>query len=1016
MAVAVQQSSAANLLALLDEEDDALKLYALQSLNKVVHEFWYQIATVIASVEAFYEDEEFSHRELAALVASKVFYHLGELDDALSYALGAGKLFDINEPSEYVQTTLDRCIDQYVQLRNDTTEEGKAKPVDERLSAIVERLFERCFRDGQFEQAVGVALETRRLDKLEQAVQKAPEKVATLTYALRVCQKLVISREFRFQVLRLLIKLYESVENPDWVNIAQCLLFLDDAPEVAKILDKLLKGSEDDTLLAYQVCFDLVENESQSFLMKVGKVLEEHAPKTAAPATEQAAADDADQDTPAGSAGGEALANGNGAAHAPADAMETDGGAAGAPAPTVSLTPEEQQYVERYNRLKGIISGATSIGLYLEFLYSHNHADLQILKNVKTASEVRNSVCHSAVIFANAIMHSGTTVDSFLRGNLDWLSRATNWAKFSATAGLGVIHRGHLSQGRALMAPYLPRNGASGSPYSEGGALYALGLTYANHGHDVKDFLLHSLRETASEVTQHGACLGLGLAALGTEDEVVFEEIKNVLYTDSAVAGEAAGIALGLVSVGSASDKASELLTYAHDTQHEKIIRGVVLGLALIMYGQEEGAETLIEDMTRDQDPILRYGGMFVMGMAYRGTANNGAIQKLLHFAVSDVSDDVRRAAVLNLGFLLMGVPDQCPPIVALLSESYNPHVRYGAAMAVGVACAGTGMRSALDLLSPLLTDAVDFVRQGTLISTALILMQQPEAKVSAFRKRLEKVVGDKHEEVMARMGAIMATGLLDAGGRNLTVGLRSASGYFRRTSVVGLMLFLQYWYWYPLSYCISLALQPSAVIALNADLKLPRMQVVCKCKPSLFAYPPPVTQETASTAAKVPTAVLSTTARAREKAKKKEAEKKAEGDKPASTSDAAETAMETDDKEAVKEPEAAGDKAEAVPAKEPEPSSHKLDNPSRVVPTQQKFVALEPNSRWVPIHKNRPIAGIIVLKDLHPGEPVDLLTSISTMPQGPDGPAQPNGQNAAPTPANFQEPAPPEPFEYTPT
>ncbi len=54
-----------------------------------------------------------------------------------------------------------------------------------------------------------------------------------------------------------------------------------------------------------------------------------------------------------------------------------------------------------------------------------------------------------------------------------------------------------------------------------------------------------------------------------------------------------------------------------------------------------------------------------------------------------------------------------------------------GAAMAVGVACAGTGMRSALDLLSPLLTDAVDFVRQGALISTALILMQQPEAKVA---------------------------------------------------------------------------------------------------------------------------------------------------------------------------------------------------------------------------------------------------------------------------------------------
>ena len=83
---------------------------------------------------------------------------------------------------------------------------------------------------------------------------------------------------------------------------------------------------------------------------------------------------------------------------------------------------------------------------------------------------------------------------------------------------------------------------------------------------------------------------------------------------------------------------------------------------------------------------------MFVIGMAYRGTANNAAIQKLLHFAVSDVSDDVRRAAVLCLGFVLMGVPEQCPRIVSLLSQSYNPYVRYGAAMAVGISCSGTGI------------------------------------------------------------------------------------------------------------------------------------------------------------------------------------------------------------------------------------------------------------------------------------------------------------------------------------
>jgi 26S proteasome regulatory subunit N2 len=85
------------------------------------------------------------------------------------------------------------------------------------------------------------------------------------------------------------------------------------------------------------------------------------------------------------------------------------------------------------------------------------------------------------------------------------------------------------------------------------------------------------------QVIQHGACLGLGLAALGTSDEEIYEDIKNVLYTDSAVAGEAAGIGMGLLMVGTASEKASEMLAYAHDTQHEKIIRLVLFDCCTVL-------------------------------------------------------------------------------------------------------------------------------------------------------------------------------------------------------------------------------------------------------------------------------------------------------------------------------------------------------------------------------------------------------------------------------------------------
>ena len=88
----------------------------------------------------------------------------------------------------------------------------------------------------------------------------------------------------------------------------------------------------------------------------------------------------------------------------------------------------------------------------------------------------------------------------------------------------------------------------------------------------------------------------------------------------------------------------------------------------------------------------MRYGGIHALALAYAGTGNNNAIRRLLHVAVSDVNDDVRRAAVTALGFILFRNPSHVPRIVQLLSESYNPNVRYGAALALGISCAGTGL------------------------------------------------------------------------------------------------------------------------------------------------------------------------------------------------------------------------------------------------------------------------------------------------------------------------------------
>ncbi|KAE8717553.1 26S proteasome non-ATPase regulatory subunit 1-like protein B [Hibiscus syriacus] len=972
-AAATMVSSAGGLLAMLNESHPQLKYHALSNLISFVDQFWPEISTSVPIIESLYEDEEFGQhqRQLAALLVSKVFYYLGELNDSLSYALGAGPLFDVSEDSDYVHTLLSKAIDEYVSLRSKAAESSdESAKVDPRLEAIVERMLDKCIVDGKYQQATGIAIECRRLDKLEEAITRSDNVLRTLAYCVNASISFVYHREYRQEVLRLIVKVYEKLPSPDYWSICQGLMFLFEAESVANILEKLLRSERnEDALLAFQIAFDLVENEHQAFLLNVRDNLsapkyppsESVQPGSSNPPTAQNENSTASEDVQ--------MTNESSAVH--------------------DADPKEVMYAERLTKIKGILSGETSIQLTLQFLFSHNKSDLLILKTIKQSVEMRNSVCHSATIYANAIMHAGTTVDTFLRDNMDWLSRATNWAKFSVTAGLGVIHRGHLQQGRSLMAPYLPQGGAGGgSPYSEGGALYALGLIHVNHGEGIKQFLRDSLCGTNVEVIQHGACLGLGLAALGTADEEIYDDIKNVLYTDSAVAGEAAGISMGLLLVGTASEKASEMLAYAHETQHEKIIRGLALGIALTVYGMEEEADTLIEQMTRDQDPILRYGGMYALALAYAGTANNKAIRQLLHFAVSDVSDDARRTAVLALGFILYSQPQLTPRIVSLLSESYNPHVRYGAALAVGISCAGTGLREAITLLEPLTSDVVDFVRQGALIAMAMVMVQINEAsdsRVGTFRRQLEKIILGKHEDTMSKMGAILASGILDAGGRNVTIRLLSKRKHDKVTAVVGLAVFSQFWYWYPLIYFVSLSFSPTALIGLNYDLKVPKFEFLSLAKPSLFEYPKPTTVPTTTSAVKLPTAVLSTSAKAKARAKK-EAEQKANAEK-STGAESSSAAGNTRKGKLPSEKDGEAMQVDSPPEKksEPEPSCEILTNPARVVLAQEKFIRFFRDSRYVPVKSAR--SGFVLLRDLLPNEPEVLsLTDSPTSTSSPAG------------------------------
>ncbi|XP_015761098.1 PREDICTED: 26S proteasome non-ATPase regulatory subunit 1-like [Acropora digitifera] len=797
-------TSAAGLLALLDEHEQDLKVFALKNLHHIVDVFWAEISESVGKIEVLYEDEAFKQRQLSALLASKVYYHLGAYEDSLSYALGAGDLFDVNGHSEYAETIIAKCIDSYTEksvLKAENPDEDVT--IDPRLEAIVDRMFKRCFDDGKYKQAVGIALETRRLDVFEQAILKSDDVPGMLSYSLSVCMSLIQSRQFRNKVLRVLVQLYLNLGTPDFISVCQCFIFLDDPQGVADILEKLIKDNE-----ASRVRFCLIK---------------------------------------------------------------------------------------------------------VRFLLF-------------------------AVIFPSF---------NKIRGD------------------------GHEQDALKLMSTYLPKDGSGGSAYQEGGGLFALGLIHANHGGKIIDYLMQQLKNATTDMVRHGGCLGLGLAAMGSARQDVYEQLKTHLWEDDAVTG----------------------LFFIHCVY--AFVLDQIVRIAQVMYARMEEADALIESLMQDKDHNLRQSGMYTVAMAYCGTGNNKAIKRLLHVAVSDVSDDVRRAAVMSLGFLLFRTPEQCPSVVSLLSESYNPHVRYGAAMALGIACSGTGLKEAIGLLEPMTNDPVNYVRQGALIASALVLIQQTELccpKVAKFREIYAKVIGDKHEDIIAKFGATLAQGILDAGGRNVTISLQSRAGHTHMATVVGLFVFTHVWFWFPLSHFISLAFTPSCIIGLNSDLKMPKMQFRSNAKPSLYAYPEPLKPPKKEEKEKVTTAVLSITNKFKSRAKK---------------SDASDEKMDVAQKEEEKEKkneESTVEKSEKESnekMEEEEPEFELLENPARVLPSQLKVISLPEDSRYMPM-KPVNIGGIVMMTDSKSDEPEDLIEPLPA--------SSPMGIGAE---DDEEEPEPPEPFEY---
>ena len=595
------------------------------------------------------------------------------------------------------------------------------------------------------------------------------------------------------------------------------------------------------------------------------------------------------------------------------------------------LPPEMSDITEILQRKK-------LLDLYLQFLFKNSKKDtIQIIEGIKESTNQATKLIHTSTILSYAYMYAGTGDDDFFRKNVEWFfGSESDWAEFTTIAAIGTIHNGRLGSALQILGSYLRKGVAS---HSLAGALYALGLIYANYLWDKKivDVITDSIRGTTSFVVKHGGALGLGLVAMGSHHREYYTLLNEILHQEDPIAGEAAGYGLGLVMLGRGqSEELTDMLTFIENTPHEKITRGGAMGLAFMMYGLQDASEGLVHELLSSRIPLLRESAAWVTSLAYVGTASNVALQRLLHIAVSDVNSDVRRAAIIGIGFVLSKSPKRVPEMIDLLARSYNPSVRNGAALALGVSCAGTGMKEAVDILKPLLTDLDKFVRQSAVISMAMVLQQQSDTCVpycKEFRELLRKKLTKRTGEVEL-FGVCLAYGIMNAAGRNVVISCNTLDGENNILATVGLAMFTNFFYWHPLALMLTLSFQPTAIIGVDKSLEVAEWSYFCSGRPSLYADPPSFDEErpVVELAAAKKLSISERERASGEEGKEAESEKE-------------------------KEKESEGGKEE-----EEEMEFQELPNLSRVTLNQLPSINLEFNFQYVPI-VNRVRHGVVMLK-----------------------------------------------------
>lgn len=776
---------------MLYDDDIISQEYAINHLLERVPIDWSIILEGIDRIKEISENEYFSKRKTVFFLLSKLYYYKNDYENAFSYILKYSELFSTDADDVFSKNILSIVFQKYISYRENGID------ISPEHTIIIEKCLNNIKKKKNYSQLLLLSFELKRIDYVKDAIENDN---SLKKLALELCLSNDYKQKFIQDLLRLLVKKEKEKESENererekgQLELADIYDILEDHESATEqILELVNSKNENDLLLAYQIAFDISDNSRRMFIKKIYK--------------------------------------------------------------RIKASSIDEQIKDN---LMNILNGRKKYEYYTKYLQSFNIKKYHVLINILKKKIDNKPYQLSVFLLFYSFLYLGTGNDGLFRKMVEdekptFADLKSTWYIYCIVSSVINIHFGRVSDIENIIGPWVNPNKTP--VYIFSGSLFSYALLCGNRILDGKDKLMELTSEQVKkweellnsenekdkdkEILLHGSVFFYAFAHLESHKSKIAEPIYNLLVKSSSSNNvrpeicKMAAIAMGLIYLGSANKdiyiKLYEI--FKNSIEHDKISRGFAICFAFIFYGKGSDADECIEKLISSRSDIEREAAAYIISLANVGNGSSKALKRLLQTAVSDVNEEVRKAASIGVGFVLSRRPEEVPSMIKLLAHSHHRHVRMGSALAIGISCAGTGDKDVIEILKPLLTDNEDMVRQHAMISMAMVLQQQNEKKVpyvKEFREYLKNIIisnkkrTDKNTFELYIYGASQAFGILHASVGGSVLSCNSLKGRNSVTSTIALFLFCNYFYWISFSSALSLALHPTTIIGVNKDLEI---------------------------------------------------------------------------------------------------------------------------------------------------------------------------------------------------